>query len=99
MIFRFVLFLVVFFCSHTVFAKDAKITTRKDSVSYSIGFNLGKSLLSQFQTDSLDIDVNLLILGTSDALLEKQSKIPESVVAQYIAELQMIITKRRQEQM
>ncbi|MFN3781649.1 MAG: FKBP-type peptidyl-prolyl cis-trans isomerase, partial [Candidatus Kapaibacteriota bacterium] len=44
-------------------------------------------------------DVNLLILGTSDALLEKQSKIPESVVAQYIAELQMIITKRRQEQM
>ncbi|MFN3305949.1 MAG: FKBP-type peptidyl-prolyl cis-trans isomerase [Candidatus Kapaibacteriota bacterium] len=99
MIFRFVLFLVVLFCSHTVFAKEAKITTRKDSVSYSIGFNLGKSLLSQFQTDSLDVDVNLLILGTSDALLEKQSKIPESVVAQYIAELQMIITKRRQEQM
>lgn len=99
MIFRLVLFALILVCSYSTFAANTKIITRKDSVSYSVGFNVGKSILNQSRMDTLDFDVNVLILGISDALLDKPSKIPESVIQQYLAELQSIITKRRQEQM
>ncbi len=99
MYFRFLLLMALLFVGISSFAADPKFKTPKDSTSYSVGFNVGKSILNQIRIDTLDLDLNLLLVGFTDGLFEKQPKIPESAIMNYLAQLQSIIEKRRKEQM
>ncbi len=81
------------FMNISVFAQQ-KLESNIDSISYSIGLNIGKSL-EQGGMDSILIN-KLLIQGLSDYLMQKQLLI-NSTEAEEIA--RMFYTKLRQEQM
>lgn len=94
----FAILFAILFTSNSLIASKTKIKTHKDSSSYSIGFNIGKSVANQARFDSLDLDFNLVLAGITDGIFQKQPQIPESEIQNYIAELQSIIEKRRKEQ-
>ncbi|MCX7908984.1 MAG: FKBP-type peptidyl-prolyl cis-trans isomerase [Ignavibacteria bacterium] len=78
-------------------AKSQKIKTHKDSSSYSVGYNVGKSIVNQARFDSLNLDFNLILSGFTDGILEKKPQIPETEIQKYLTELQTYIEKRRKE--
>lgn len=101
MFYRFVsivLFSVSFAC-FTSFAGDVKLKTHSDSSSYSVGYNVGRSVYNQVQYDSLKMNFNIILAGFTDGILQKQPQIPETEIQKYLAELQSYLEKRRKEQM
>lgn len=93
-----VLFLFLFlFVLNLNLAFGQKIKTHKDSSSYSVGYNVGKSIVNQANFDSLDLNFNLVLAGFTDGILSKQPQIPETEIQKYLTELQSFIEKRRKE--
>ncbi len=58
MFYRFVFAFIIgiFVLSTSSFAGDVKLKTHSDSASYSVGYNVGKSVLNQVKFDSLDLN-------------------------------------------
>lgn len=96
--FLFVFALLTLFVSVDVFSADIKLTKREDSSAYSIGFNVGKSILNQLQHDSLPFNIKYVLIGIEDGLLQKKPAISEDKVQQFVAELQQQLTEKRQKE-
>lgn len=90
-------FWVTLFVLNISVATSQKLRTHKDSTSYSVGFNVGKSIVNQANFDSLDLNFNLVLSGFTDGISSKQPQIPEAEIQKYLAELQSYIEKRRKE--
>lgn len=95
-LFAFVLF--TFFISADVFSSDIKLTRREDSAAYSVGFNVGKSILNQIQYDSLSFNIKYVLTGIEDGLLQKKPTINEEKIQQFVVELQKQISEKRQKE-
>lgn len=95
-LFAFVLF--AFLVSPDVFCADIKLTTHEDSVAYSVGFNVGRSLLNQIQYDSLPFSIKYVLSGIEDGLLRKKLAISEDKFQQFLTELQKQISEKRQKE-
>ncbi|MCX7879194.1 MAG: FKBP-type peptidyl-prolyl cis-trans isomerase [Ignavibacteria bacterium] len=91
--------LVCIFSAFQVNAQDIKFKTGNDSLSYSTGYNIGMNVLNQIEFDSLLLNVNFLLDGFQDALLQKKAKISEAKMQEFLSELQKTIEERRQKQM
>ncbi len=93
--------LAVFFVSLSFasYAGDVKFKSHIDSSSYSVGFNVAKSILNQSRFDSLNLNFNILLAGFTDGILQKQPQIPEAEIQKFLTELQTYIEKRKKEKM
>lgn len=78
--------------------KQLNLLTHNDSAAYSVGYNVGRSILNQIQADSLPFSLGLLYEGIRDGLAQTNPVIPESEVQKFVAELQKTIAERRQRQ-
>ncbi len=78
------------------FSQKPKIVTHNDSLAYSIGYNLGKNIVSQLEYDSLFLDINLILKGYEDGIKKQNPMIPEGAIQLYIAEVQKKISEKRQ---
>ncbi|MFN3270857.1 MAG: hypothetical protein ACK42G_09730, partial [Candidatus Kapaibacteriota bacterium] len=77
MFYRFVFAFIIgiFVLSTSSFAGDVKLKTHSDSASYSVGYNVGKSVLNQVKFDSLDLNFSIILSGFTDGILQKQPQI------------------------
>lgn len=106
MFFRFALILSItiltlnFSYAQTTKEKEVslKLETHNDSSAYSVGYNVGRSIVNQIQADSLPFSLDLLLIGIRDGIGQKPPSIPETEVQKFVAELQKKITERRQRQ-
>jgi FKBP-type peptidyl-prolyl cis-trans isomerase FkpA len=96
--FLFALILFAAFVVSDVFSADVKLTKREDSAAYSVGFNVGKTILSQIQYDSLPFNIKHVLSGIEDGLLQKKPAIAEDKVQQFVMELQKQISEKRQKE-
>lgn len=96
--FLFAFALLTFFVSRDVFCADIKLTKREDSVAYSVGFNVGKSIVNQIQYDSLSFNIKYVLSGIEDGILQKKPAISEDKIQMFVAELQKQISEKRQKE-
>ncbi len=64
----------LFSATLVISAQDTKLETQKEKISYVIGWDIGSNLKSQ----SININVDLLILGLKDALAGKKQLLSEA---------------------
>jgi FKBP-type peptidyl-prolyl cis-trans isomerase FklB len=69
--------------------QKAKLKTKQDSVSYSIGADIGKSM----KTQELDLDLNVLLAGMKDAMAGKVQLTEEQCKAVMMSFQQEMMTK------
>ena len=86
-------FLVMAGQSNAQASKELK--SRKDSISYAIGCNIGNS----FKSQQLDIDVDLLAQAIKDIVAGSKVKMPEDKVAACLQSFQQEMTSKMQEKM
>lgn len=79
-------------------ATPLKLKTHNDSTAYSVGYNVGRSIVNQIQADSLPFSLDLLLIGIEDGIIQKTPSIPETEVQKFVAELQKTITEKRRRQ-
>jgi FKBP-type peptidyl-prolyl cis-trans isomerase FklB len=75
--------------------EKAQLKTKKDSLSYSLGVNIGKN----FKQQSIDIDPNVLAGGIKDALSGGQTALTEEQVRSVVAALETELMAKQQEAM
>ncbi|MBU2637162.1 MAG: FKBP-type peptidyl-prolyl cis-trans isomerase N-terminal domain-containing protein, partial [Bacteroidetes bacterium] len=74
-------------------AQDTKLTTQKDSVSYSIGMDIGKNLKNQ----SIDVVPEILAQGLKDILDSNTTMLNEEQSQAVMMELQKQLMARHEE--
>lgn len=74
------------------FAENTKktpvIKTSTDSLSYSIGFNIGKNIQMSMSRDSLNLTLDLVLNGLSDAITKNAPAMPEQAIQQVMMAFQ-----------
>jgi FKBP-type peptidyl-prolyl cis-trans isomerase len=86
----------VVFCATNLFAQNQKeIKTRMDSIAYSIGVSIGKSIHDNLKQDSLLEKVPFLVAGLQDILAGKPTMIPEDKAQQVLMAFQTEITEKQ----
>ncbi|MFA6233457.1 MAG: FKBP-type peptidyl-prolyl cis-trans isomerase [Bacteroidota bacterium] len=78
--------------------ENVDLKTRKDSVSYAIGFNIGQS----FKTQKIEADPTIMAAAINDVLNGKETKLTEEQAQQcwmsYQQDMMAVAEKDRQEQ-
>ena len=69
-----------------------EMTSLKDKASYSIGFNIGSSLVR----DRLELDLRFLFEGLNDAMQGKSRRLTDEEVQKVMADFQERVGKRQQ---
>jgi FKBP-type peptidyl-prolyl cis-trans isomerase len=64
------------------------IKSSNDSLSYSIGFSIGKNIQMSMTRDSLNVTLDLLLNGLSDAINKNAPVLPEQAIQQCMATFQ-----------
>ncbi len=72
--------------------------SKADSVSYSIGFNVGQNLLNQFQSDTIPNNPALVIEGVKDGVLKQTAKLSQEQMMGIMMALQQDIMAKREVQ-
>lgn len=78
--------------SNSQSSKDLAIETQMDSVSYSIGANIGRS----FRADSLDLNPKLVLQGMMDKMKDSTTLLTDEQMAQVMTNFQQFMQEKKQ---
>jgi len=89
----FLLASVLFSCeSNKNSTKDTTMKTMMDSVAYAIGANIGNS----FKTDSLDLNLDLVLMGMQQAMKNEKTNLTDEQMAAVLEQFQMVMQEKKQ---
>jgi FKBP-type peptidyl-prolyl cis-trans isomerase FklB len=74
---------------------DVALKTQKEKASYAIGLNIGRSL----QSDSVDVDPDILLQGLRDALAGSEPLLTDDEAKEALSAVRAEVNKRQQERM
>ena len=78
--------------SNSQSSKDLTIETQMDSVSYSIGANIGRS----FKADNLDLNPQLVLQGMIDKMKDSTTILTDEQMSQVMASFQQLMQEKKQ---
>jgi len=94
-----VLFLILVFSISLSFSQNkVEFKSKGDSVSYSIGFNVGQNLMNQFQSDTIANSQALDIEGFKDGMNKLSPKLTQEQMMGIMMALQQDIMTKREAQ-
>jgi len=94
-----VLFLILVFSISLSFSQNkVEFKSKGDSVSYSIGFNVGQNLMNQFQSDTIANSPALVIEGFKDGMNKLSPKLTQEQMMGIMMALQQDIMTKREAQ-
>lgn len=96
-IFTFFSLVLLFSCNQGGAPKDIKVSSFEDSVSYSLGANIGQNIINDFKRNKIDsvLDMDILINALSDALKEKDLMLAEADARRIMQEFSKQQTKKQ----
>ncbi len=71
---------------------NVKLTTKKDSVSYAIGMDIG----GNFKSQSIDVDMKALVAGIEDVVQSKTVKLTDEQIGQIMTAFQQEMQEKMQ---
>jgi FKBP-type peptidyl-prolyl cis-trans isomerase FklB len=80
-------------------AKKVQLTTKKDRVSYAVGYNNGYGLKHNLEAQSIEFDAEIIKRGFMDALASATPSLSEQDIRAVLGELQKDLEAKRQETM
>ncbi|MDA8098560.1 MAG: FKBP-type peptidyl-prolyl cis-trans isomerase [Nitrospiraceae bacterium] len=79
--------------------RKKELTTHKEKLSYSVGFNTGYGLRRNLDAQSIDVDFDLVKQGFVEALSKDPSRVPEQEIREILMNLQKDLEAKRKEAM
>jgi len=82
--------------------KSMNFTNFYDSLSYSLGFDIGNSFLSRLKKDSMDINMDFVLQGMKDGILSEEDStkrlIPKETMDSLLMKMQTIMQEKQQKE-
>jgi FKBP-type peptidyl-prolyl cis-trans isomerase FklB len=90
---------VMGFFSVNAYSQTTDIKTNRDTLAYSLGNNIGSMVLTNITTDSLNLNVDLLIEGIKDGIKKNQTRLSQEQMMGSLSAFQTEMQSKQQARM